>query len=304
MSLDELGIIGYQKKTLLIDGDIVIYQPCCTYNGDSDHDRGLIIKAIHRKIEQLMRAADCDEYIMFVTGKLNFRNWITDDYKANRKEIERPINLVWAKRWAVNTLNNHHDPYMEADDLLGIHQTEDTVIWSLDKDLRQIPGQHLDDKTQTVVTINPNGKLRHDKWVTKEGKKKSKVYFDGLIGLYYQMLIGDPTDNILGCGIREEQVYKTGAKAGQTYMKRKGVGSMAALKMLVASKDIDTALKTVCKEYLKIHGDSWQDKLEEQANLLFMTREKEGCMIKRWTVDGRDQWMNKDTGEIHDNWRR
>ncbi len=308
MSLEDLGLIDYEvvDKTLLIDGDIVIYQPCCIFNEDDDQSRRMIAKYINKKIDDLMEAAGCNTYIMFVTTKFNFRDKLVDDYKANRQDVDRPVNLAWAKKWAVGKLNNHYHKWLEADDLLGIHMKEDTVLWSLDKDLRQIPGQHLDDKTRKVITVTEEGTLREDTITSaKTGKTKKKVYFDGLIGFYFQMLIGDTTDNIIGCATRVNMVRKTGANKGQSYVKRSGVGSGAAMKLIAQAAmyrgsrtATEAALDAVIGAYKKIHGNNWQVHLETQANLLFMVREQKGEVIKRWTFDGRDEYFDLVKGEI------
>lgn len=305
MSLGDLGLIGVREKTLLIDGDIVIYQPCCIFNEDDDQSRNQIKKHISNKIDKMMIDADCMKYIMFVTTKFNFRDALVDDYKANRTDVERPVNLAWAKRWCVNKLNNHYHKGLEADDLLGIYNGKDTVIWSLDKDLRQLPGEHLDDETGKVITVTEEGRLDLKKWVTEEGNAKEKIYFDGTIGLYYQMLIGDSTDYILGCGIREERTYKTGAKKGENYIARKGVGPKAALSKLTTaimrrgSKTmLEAGLDCVKAEYYKVHGKDWQKHLETQANLLYMVRLQRGEIIRRWTYDGRKEYFHLVEGRI------
>lgn len=311
MSLADLDLIDFEEvdKTLLLDGDLIVYQPCCVFNEDDDQSRRMIAKQISTKIDNLMAAAECNKYILFLTTKFNFRDFLVNDYKANRVDTERPVNLAWAKRYAVDHLNSHYFKQLEADDLLGIHMTEDTVLWSLDKDLRQIPGSHLDDKTQKVINITEAGTIREIRWVTEAGKKKRKVYFDGNIGLYYQMLIGDDTDWILGCATREEAVWKSGVKAGETYIKRKGVGSTAAVKLLATAAMYrgtmtadEAALNAVIGAYKKVHGVNWQRHLETQANLLFMVREQEGQMIKQWTFDGRDQWFDLVKGVVIDDY--
>lgn len=303
MSLEDLGLIDYEvvDKTLLIDGDIVIYQPCCIFNEDDDQSRRMIAKYVNKKIEDLMEAAACNSYIMFVTTNFNFRDHLVDDYKANRKEEDRPINLAWAKHWGVKNLNTHYVQWMEADDLLGTHQTKDTVIWSLDKDLRQVPGDHLDDETRKVVTITKNGSLAKKVILKPDGKvKKTKYHFTGDIGLYFQMLTGDSTDWIIGCGVRIKKTYKSGAKKGQEYLARDGVGPGAAYDILTKAGSIEAALKAVIHQYALVHKDDWQEHLETQANLLFMVREHKGQVIKRWTYDGRDEFMNIFTGELVD----
>ena len=301
MSLEDLGLIDYKvvDRTLILDGDIIIYRPCCIFNEDDDQSRRMIAKYVNKKIDDLMAAAECNKYIMFVTTKFNFRDFLVDDYKANRSNVERPVNLAWAKRWAIDNLNNHYHKGLEADDLLGIHMDDSTVLWSLDKDLRQIPGLHLDDDTQKVVTVTEEGRLED------RGKK---VYFDGTVGFYYQLLIGDSTDYIVGCGIRTPATYKSGARAGEDYVKRVGVGPKAAVKILAGAAinvekqfRLQACLVAVVKQYKKIHGDDWQEHLETQANLLFMVRKQHGEIIQRWTYDGREEYFDLVKGVIvHD----
>ena len=101
----------------------------------------------------------------------------------------------------------------------------------------------------------------------------------------------------MGCGIRELTVYKSGAKKGQEYYKRKGVGPKKALALL-ADLDLDAALDVVVDEYKKIHGDNWQVELETQANLLFMIREQYGEIVQRWTYDNREEYFDLVKGVI------
>mgnify|MGYP003654153288 CR=1 FL=1 len=289
MSLDDLGIVGdYDKTTLLIDGDLVIFSACCVFNEDDDHSRQMIERAIKSKIGMLVNSAGADDYRIFVTTKFNFRDDLVDDYKANRDDVNRPVNLTWAKRWAADHLEAEYVTKLEADDLLGINQTDNTVIWSIDKDLRQIPGKHLDDESKKVITITEEGELID---------RGNKTYFTGTLGLYYQMLIGDNTDYIVGCGQRLPHVYKSGAKEGQEYIKRVGIGNKKALKML-DGKTLEQALEVVIGAYKDEFADEWQENLETQANLLFMVRERDGDRIKRWTYDGRDEWFSLEQGVI------
>ena len=311
MSLADLGLVDVVSKTLLIDGDIVIYQPCCIFNEDDDQSRRMIAKTINNKVDKMMADAGCDRYMFFVTTKENFRDQLTDDYKANRADTERPVNLAWAKHWAVKSLKAFWQKGLEADDLLGIYQKKDTVIWSLDKDLRQIAGAHLEyygekDKESRVINITKEGHLHLKKWVTESGNDRKKIVFSGDIGLYFQMLIGDTTDNILGCAIREARAPKSGPNKGVLgKVKRYGIGEMAAYKLVYTAimyKGSRTAseavLEMVKAEYFKVYKKNWQFHLELQANLLFMVRLKRGDIFRRWTVDGRKEYFHLIEGRI------
>lgn len=272
------------EGTLNLDGDIVIYRPCCIFNEDTDADRNQIVRLIKKQIEQLTLEANCTDYSIFLTTSFNFRDHLVDDYKANRDDVERPVNLAWVKRWAVDNLNAVFHKYLEADDLLGIYQTENTVIWSLDKDLRQIPGKHIDDATRKVITVTNQGILKD------LGKK---TYFDGMLGFYYQCLVGDTADYIIGCGIRKLHTYKSGAKKGQDYMKRVGIGPKKAFQLILKAaleggteqEILLRAKRVVAKEYHAIHGNAWRKNLETQANLLWMVREQHGDIIRQWSYE-------------------
>lgn len=282
--------------TLHIDADSIVFAECCIFNEDTEAARTRISRGIRRRVMELMLDAGCDDYICFLTTKTNFRNQLTDDYKANRKDTERPVNLAWAKRWTATNLSCIYEDGLEADDLLGIHMSDAAVIWSIDKDLRQIPGKHLDDSTRKVIHINYLGKI------VDLGKK---IYFTGEAGLLFQILTGDSTDYIVGCGKRETVVYKSGPKKGEEYVKRNGVGPKEALDILVtaAVKDGDprsNMMAAVIAEYEKLHGSDWRVHLETQANLLFMVREKHGRFIRRWTCDGRVEYFDILAGIITD----
>ena len=304
---DDDGGISDLLYHMLFDGDLIVYKPCCVFNEEGNGSQSKIIKAIRDMIRVRMAAAGCGSYTIALTPKTNFRDHLIPDYKGNRADTERPIHLSWAKNWVKNNLSAHFiaKPFMEADDLLGILQRDNTVIWSSDKDLRQIAGKHLkesadpEDPKKSVyelITITEMGELYEYSYVTEAGNKKDKTYFSGARGFYYQMLIGDSTDNILGCAERVPAMRK-----GKKILKRKGVGNKMALKLLARCKTVEDLKNVVGREYYKLRPNDWQAYWETQANLLFMVREADGNIIKRWTYDDRDEYMNVVTGEIfHD----
>lgn len=277
-------------STLLIDGDILVYRPCCIFIDDTARDHRLIQDNIDRQISKLCSAVGATNYEFFLTTKYNFRDYLVDDYKANRKELVKPVNIAFAKKYAISEHGATYVPYLEADDLLAMAQTEDTIIWSLDKDLRQVPGNHLDNDSLKEITIDAIGTTE------KVGRK---VHFTGYKGLLFQALTGDNADHIVGCGVRSGKLGKTGIKA------RKGIGAMKALKLLTDCKqDIDSFEEVVFSEYQDLFGDDWVVNLETQVNLLFMIKEGDNKdisktkYIKQWTYDKRDSFMEIKTGKI------
>ena len=94
-------------------------------------------------------------------------------------------------------------------------------------------------------------------------------------------------------------MYKSGARKGEEYVKRSGVGPMAALKLLEGLSPPE-AKKQVARAYRAEFGNAWKYMMETQANLLWMSREYVGDCVKMWTFDDRDQYLNIKTGLITD----
>jgi len=83
---------------------------------------------------------------------------------------------------------------VEADDALGVDQTEDTIIASIDKDLLMIPGKHYNINTGKFLEVKDPGHL--EIVVSKSGKKM--ITGSGFKWFCAQLLLGDIVDNIIG----------------------------------------------------------------------------------------------------------
>ena len=175
----------------LIDGDILVYS--CGFASDANaKEQGIeaepvefCLNGVKETIRSLCDATEADDYIIFLTGKDNFRYKVSPDYKANRKDAAKPVHYDSIRRY----LQDHHPSSVsvgeEADDELGRYQVNaeqtTTVIISKDKDLDMIRGWHYN-------------------WSPKN--KEKGMYFtseiDGLRIFYKQLITGDATDNISG----------------------------------------------------------------------------------------------------------
>lgn len=130
-------------------------------------------------IENILEKVHATEYVCYLTGSNNYRLDVLPSYKAGRPP--RPILYDKVREYLINHWAAVVCDGIEADDSLGIEQTEqtDTIICSIDKDLLNIPGEHYNFVTDTFTTISEEeGSLRFDR----------------------QMLTGDSVDNI--CGIK------------------------------------------------------------------------------------------------------
>lgn len=159
----------------LIDGDLVAYR--CAATVPEDVEKDVAFYRMDVLIQQIIEATDATQYRVFLTGKNNFRKKINPEYKANRKDTVPPVYLQDCRKYLVD---NHYaviSDGCEADDLLGISQNKDTIICSLDKDLRMIPGRHYNWTKVELDSVNKQDGLRH---------------------FYKQMLAGDRSDNVFG----------------------------------------------------------------------------------------------------------
>lgn len=165
----------------LIDGDIVAYR--CAASAENEPEE----IAIHR-CDELMRRiiheVGADSYRNFLSGANNFRFSVYPAYKANRTAPD-PKWRAACKEFLYKEWNAESQEHYEADDLLGINQTDDTIICSLDKDLKMIFGNHYSWEFGTA------------KW-NKPAEFKTISHEAGLKHFYMQLLMGDKTDNVIG----------------------------------------------------------------------------------------------------------
>jgi len=166
----------------LIDHDLVVFR--CAASAEND---GLNI-AIHRVealLDELLTKTGADSYRAFLSGKSNFRKTIYPEYKANRT-APKPVHLEALREYALDKQNAELAPdTLEADDALGINQTDDTMIVSLDKDLLMVPGKHFS------WEIKGKGWTKPDKFFTQDAIGGMRLFFE-------QCLKGDTADNIKG----------------------------------------------------------------------------------------------------------
>ena len=165
-------------KTALIDADIMLYRAAWKHEGD---DLDYALETIDAMFEHIFYVTKCANYIGFLTGKFNFRKDLakTKVYKGNRKDMPMPEHFDAIKDYLINQWHCKIVNGLEADDALGICQTEmeDTIICSIDKDLLQIKGLHYNWNKGEVIEVSED-----DAWYK----------------LYQQTLTGDSTDNIVG----------------------------------------------------------------------------------------------------------
>jgi DNA polymerase-1 len=174
---------------LLIDADILLYRAASAVEREIEFEEDIwvlytdeneAVQAFTDSIADLLERADTYGYLLCFSDVKNFRKNILPEYKGNRTSRKpmgfKAIRERVFKEYAHKIIMK---PNLEADDCLGILATtkpEEYVIWSIDKDLKQIPGRHLTE--EGIVEI------AHD---------EADFFF------YKQVLTGDTTDNYKGC---------------------------------------------------------------------------------------------------------
>lgn len=164
-------------KTCLLDADMVAYRCAASAN---EEPLDIALERADSLIDRIMSDTGSHTLEAWLTGSNNFREVINPQYKANRKDKPRPIWLQDTREHIVTGWGARVSDGNEADDELGISQCAgdgNTVIVSNDKDMLMIPGEHYNPITMVRSTISPR---------------------QGMLNFYFQMIMGDSSDNIFG----------------------------------------------------------------------------------------------------------
>lgn len=174
----------------LIDADILVYR--VGYTTDND-PASIAFLRIDDMMDSILMETNCSEFRLYLSDHTDrgFRYKLDNSYKATRT-APKPVHYNLLKHHLMTKWGAEIRIGFEADDCLGIAQhTADeyaTIICSIDKDLKQIPGLHFN-------------------FVKREFSVVSPVQAE--INFYRQILIGDTSDNIRGAkGIGPKKAEK------------------------------------------------------------------------------------------------
>lgn len=241
MFLADLVKDGIVVATENIVGSQLPYKPddsmevITYYQLETEED---VLKTVDRAVDNILMGCsnyvdEIEGYKMYLTdNRGNFRKKVDKEYKANRKNMRKPVHLELIMNHLVAKHNAEYAVGQEADDALGINQTEDTVICTTDKDLLMIPGCHYN-------------------WVKDEYQYISRE--EGLRFFYTQILTGDPVDNIKGIpGIGKAKAGKIlGKTRDETELCIKTWEAFLEYHMKENGDDIKEAHKKAYKDYTK-----------------------------------------------------
>lgn len=140
-------------RTALIDGDILLYRAAATAQ-THQLDEQELLERVEFDVKDWARRAFCSDTIVCLSGlrELNFRREVYPLYKANRPD-ERPEFHGMATEIIESNFTIFKRDTLEADDCMGLLATlkdksgepvvMNPVIVSGDKDMRTVPGWHL-----------------------------------------------------------------------------------------------------------------------------------------------------------------
>ena len=173
--------------TLIVDGDILLYQVSSAVE-EPIHwgndwwsltaDAHLAKQMIEQEVSEWMSELGADGLIIALSDQTNWRHDVLDTYKSNRKGKRKPVIYVPLRDHLREEYDTACFTSLEADDVMGILQTEDTIIVSDDKDMKTIPGALYRPMAQERLEISP-----------EEADRNHLI----------QALTGDATDGYAGC---------------------------------------------------------------------------------------------------------
>jgi len=158
----------------LIDGDILVYS--VGFSTEDESEEAAILK-MDSRIDEITFNCGASDYVVYLSDNIrNFRKGLFPAYKAHRHQ-PKPKHYKALREYLINVEKAEVADNQEADDLLGINQTKDTIVCSIDKDLLMVEGWHYNWNRDSVVEVSKP---------------------EGLHNFYRQLLTGDATDNIPG----------------------------------------------------------------------------------------------------------
>ncbi len=178
-----------KTKCYFIDADVLVYRALTVCEEEERTDDELISLTINMReaigiLKSMVKRIAGDTPVLMCLSCATtegFRRKLLPTYKENRVSHRKPLGLQTMRTFIRNNYETVEMPTLEADDVLGILQTDPDskyvgIIWTVDKDLKTIPGLiELDEDDVIFIT-----------------EEQADTMF------YTQCLTGDTVDNYKG----------------------------------------------------------------------------------------------------------
>lgn len=207
-----------KTTTLLIDGDIVAYRIAAGVETAQEwaEDRWTVTadlreakQLFENQISKWLKDTGTKGTVLTFSERRTFRHDLSSGYKANRKGKAKPIIFSPLVRWAIEDHKGKTMRGLEADDIMGILSGPKSIIVSADKDLRTVPGLHLDLKTNEVITVTED-EANHTLFM----QALTGDAVDGYAGL--RGVGPKNAERILGDAVTEEELWEKVCEAYTT----------------------------------------------------------------------------------------
>jgi hypothetical protein len=245
-------------RVLLADGDGLAYY--CA--GSDDTEPGQARMNLIEKLTAAKAASGSEKVLVLLTHPASHKGYRyavarVKPYQGHRSSGRRPKNWQFLRELLDSgdiPFPVEHAMSAEADDLFGKYATmlgvDKAVIYTQDKDMRMIPGMHLEWREHRTVV------LRDEFSLVRSDLQYGRKWF------WLQMLHGDSADNIPGL---------------PKYINEKGkpalIGEVTAGQKLADVDTEDIARSIVFGLYKGYYPEDWRTQLLEQAVLLWMRRD-------------------------------
>lgn len=260
-------------RILLADGDGLAYY--CAGNDDTTTGEARANLIDKLKAAQRICGAEQVRILLTASGSHKGHRYAiarVKPYQGQRTNSRRPKNWQalrdFMESGSVAGFQVESTAVAEADDLFGKYaylKPKSVVLYTQDKDMRMLPGMHLDWVAHTIHTVVADAwRGNYQFWSAENSEAGGKQY--GPKWFWQQMLQGDQADNIPGL-----PKYKAlDAKGKEAF---KPMGEVTACRMLEGMDKDHTS--TVAALYCGYYGNRWLVELMEQACLLWMRRDPE-----------------------------
>lgn len=247
--------------TLHVDGDYLAY--FCSGNDECPPDRAR--QNVYNKLEAGRAICGASKIVVHLTMSGSHKGYryliaTVNPYQAQRVGSRRPQNWAYLRGF----LETYKGPAFtvklwkdrEADDglayvshnVVALYKQPIAAIYTADKDMRMLPGLHVDWNTYQIVEVPPGA---------YDVRRPSDQLQYGLKWFWLQMLQGDSADKIPGLPRLDGQLC----------------GEARAGKYLAAAENHIEAFTLVSEAYARHYREEWQDRFVEQAALLWLRRD-------------------------------
>lgn len=260
-------------RVIDVDGDMICYWA----GGGEDTSTAVSRSTALNKIEFMREMSGAESVVVHLTADSSTKGdrrliATVKAYQGQRKSGRKPKNWQYLRDFFTTYSGPRFTVKVwatrEADDGIcfasystntPVGEVPNRVIASADKDMRMIPGWHIDWATAELVTV-PVGCF--------ETYNAARTKLFGTKWFWMQMLQGDTADNI----------------PGLPALDGKPVGEKRAEKLLAHCESSDDCFDVVTAAYELEYQAAWRERFLEQAALLWMRRDAASSWrdVLRW----------------------